>query len=387
MSLINGFTDPPYGIKELGSTFLTELAREIQQIQPDPLGFILPQRSIQEKQIRVEWVESNLRLLGVVKPSMPNTLNTFAKARSFTAEPAYFRRGQFIDMDTINHLRAPGTLNQTYGMDLIQEQMTELVEQANMMMSVLRAQLLSTGSINYTDPETGVVIAAAGGVPAANMYEIGGAVGTPFAGSAKWHDLENADPVTDLQNLLFRAELAGRNRPTHMIVSGALLHVISQCAKVRRHLPNTLNGLFGLGLVKFGDDGLVSDMCGLKIVRVNTVFDELDTNGQLKRRYMWPIDRITLLAPNHPAMPGQVLGRTYLTKGEHPDGPNGGTGVWVRSFPSEMMGGPTTAPGVGVQLGMSGLPVLHKPWWVHLVTCASKTEVEKIVGSKYSANM
>lgn len=381
-NLINGFTDPPYGIKELGYTFLTELAREIQQIQADPLAQFLPQRAIQEKQIRVEWVEHNLRLLGAVKPGMPNTLNTFAKARAFTAEPAYFRRGQFIDQDTINHLRAPGTINKQYGMDLVQEHLTDLIEQSNMMMAILRAQLFSAGSINYTDPETGVAITAPGGVPAGNLYTIGGGVG-PFGASVGWHD-PAAKPVTDLHNLVFRAELAGRNRPTHLIANGALLHVLSLNNEVRQYLPNNLSGLWHTGLVQFGEDGIPTRIAGLEIVRCSTVYDQIDpSTGVLSRQYMFPVDTVTLFAPNHSALPGQLLGRTYLTKGEHPDGANGATGIWVRTFPSELMGGPTAAPGVGMQVGMSGLPVFHKPWWVHIVKCADKAAITAITGNKF----
>lgn len=374
---LSTYNDTPFGIKELGSVYLTELAKEIQQIQADPLGQFLPQMVTPEREVRVEWVESNLRVTGVVRPGMPNKLNTFAKAKTQVFTPAVFRRGQFIDQDVINHLRAPGTMSQTYGMDLVREQLTELVEQGNMMMSVLRAQMLS-GGIDYTDPETGVNISAVSGIPAGNYYTIG--TTAPTASSLHWHD-PNSTPVTDLMNIMYRAELEGRNKPTHMIINGALLHLLRHNLEVKKYYPgNDTTAFAQTGLVTFGQDGYPNSIAGLQIVVVNTIYDDLDNTGALVRRYMWPVNKVTIFSQNHPSLPGQVLGNTWITKGENP---TGGTGPWVTTWDYRQMGGPTTAPGVGMQFGMAGIPVIKKPYWVHVITAATVGEITATTGTKY----
>jgi len=382
MSLTQGYDSAPYGIKELGSTYLTEMARELQQLQADPLGKFLPQREIMEKEVKVEWTEDNLRVTGVVKPGMPNKLNTFAKAQSFSFQAAYFRRGQFIDQDTINYLRAPGTMMQEYGMDLVQEQMQELLDQGNMMLSVLRAQLF-LGGINYTDPETGVSIVANSGIPAGNLYTIG--TTAPVAGSPQWHLTATATPVTDLQKIIFRARLEGKNTPTHMIMNGQLLQLLMMNKEIRSYIHPTAPTSLQVGassLVQLGADGYPTRICGVEIVRCDTLYDDLDNTGALVRRYLWPVNKVVLFSANNPDLPGQILGNTFLTKGEHPNGHNGSTGVWVRTFMGDSLGGPTTAPGVGMQVGMAGLPVFKKPKWVHILTVSTNaSDITGVTGS------
>ena len=165
--------DAPFGILELGSTYMLEPARERQQLQAnDPLAFALPQRESYAKKITVEWTEDELRLIGVVRSGGKNFLNTFGVGKTFDFTAAMFRRGDSIDMETINHLRAPGEHQQLYGMRLVQERMFALISQVNLMWAFLRAQLMS-GGINYTDPETQVTVQADPGIPSTNYYTVG----------------------------------------------------------------------------------------------------------------------------------------------------------------------------------------------------------------------
>jgi hypothetical protein len=252
------------------------------------------------------------------------------------------------------------------------------------MMTVLRSQLLS-GGINYTDQETGVSIVADSGIPTKNFYQIGtiaAVPGTPgFATNLTWDDI-NSTPVTDVKNLLLRMEIEGRNRPSHMVMHSHLLHVLSFNKEILSYLPGNVvkansSMVQGGNMVTFGNDGMISSICGVEIVSVKSWYDDIDpADGKLKRRYLWPINKVSFIAKTHPLMAGQELGRTYLTRGEHPNGASGGTGIWVRTFMGDTLGGPTTAPGVGMQVGMAGLPALHKPWWVHVVTVADAANVK-----------
>lgn len=349
----------PFGILELGHPYLTEFAQEIQQIQSvDPLLEALPQRMIPEKEVRVEWTESELRLLGIVLPGKPNKMNSFGDAKSFSFKPAYFRRGDFLDMELVNHLRQAGSMQKTYGMDLIQERLMNLLDQANLMMSVLRAQLL-TGGINLTDNETGFSVVANSGIPAANLYTTAALTG------GAWTDTTNAKIVDDVQKLLYTMELQGRNRPTHMIMSAPMHELVSRNAQVRSFLSQ-LTGLANMGLVTWGQDGLVESIAGIKIIVHKMLFDD-DTKG---RKFMWPVHKVTFVSMTHPSMPTQKLGYTVLTKGEHPAD---GMGVWVRTgeVREDNLIDPTLPPGVPMQVGMAGLPVLYKPYWAHVVSVAA----------------
>lgn len=380
-NLFTGYGDAPFSIKELGGTYLTKLAAEIQQLQADPLAQYLPTVQIPEEDIRVEWLEDSLRLTGVVKPGMPNGLNRMDKAKSFKVEPAYFRRGDFIDMKTINYLRAPGTVDKQWGMTLVDRQMRLLVEQANMMLTVLRAQLF-TGGINYTDNENGVTITAASGIPANNYFGIGvvtgGSGNTDFNGLPKWTN-PAAKVFDDLLKLKNRQERRNKTMPTHIIMNGALMEILMRNDQIRDFLRND-SGLaerFGFITMKNGE---IDTLVGLKVVKCNTVADFDDADGVTRRRYIVPVNKVVIFSTGNPQLPSEPLGWTYLTKGEHP---YGGMGVWVETMDARYRG-PQAAPGVAMQIGMAGLPFFQHPNWVNVVTVADVADVTGVTGTDYT---
>lgn len=380
MPSLTDFTnvDAPYGIAELGSTYMTELARETWQLQKiDPLASILGEKTVFTKEVRVEWTEEELRLIGVVPTGKANKMNTHGKAKSFVHTAANFRSGDFLDQDLINHLRAPGgDAEKEYGMDLVQERLTTLVEQGAHMMAFLRAQMLS-GGVNYTDSETGFSVVANSGIPSGNYYTIG--TTSLVASSAHWHDLVNADVVADFQTLLYAMKLAGRNKPTKAVMSTAMKELISRGAKIRQFLPGNLSGLFNTGLVQWGEDGYVSKICGVELVEHFMLYDDY-VSGTMTRQYIWPVNKVTFLAETNPSLPGQKLGFTVITKGENPKNT---PGMYVRTYGAEHMVDPTLPPGLAMQVGMSGLPVLYKPWWAHVVTPCTVAEIKTALGSAY----
>ena len=374
--------DAPFGIRELGSTFMTELAREIQQIQEtDPLRDILPNKEQFVKEVRVEWTEEELRLMGVVAPGKPNKMNTQGKVKVMTHQAANFRRGDFIDQDLINHLRAPGgDAEKQYGMDMVQERLQSLVDQANLMFAYLRMQAMS-GGIDYTDPETGFSVEADSGIPTRNNYEIGvnGDV-VDLSASAKWHDLTNADVVADFQTMLYAMKLEGKNAVTHCVMGTAMRELISRGTKIRQFLPGNLSGLYNTGLVQWGEDGKVSKICGITIIEHYMLVDLGDPRVGLVREFMWPVEMVCFFSKSHPNLPTQTLGYTAITKGENPANV---PGMYVRTRGAAELHDPQLPPGVMMQVGTAGLPVLRKPWWVHLVKASTKTAIKNALGDKY----
>lgn len=368
----------PFGIHELGATYLTELAREKQQLQDqDPIKLVFPDQDEFHDEVRVEWTEEELRLIGVVNPGQPNRLDTVGKGKTIIFQSATFRRGGFIDMKLINTLRAAGgDAQKKYGIQMVSDRMTNLIAGANRMFSLLRAQMLS-GGINYTDPENGNVLTADSGIPNANYYTIGSGVMT---GSAHWMDYANAKPVSDVQTMLYRMELEGKVAPTHVVMGSAVREALGRNAEVRANLPGNTNGLPSLGLVTLNAQGKVDSICGIKIVVHNMVYDDL-VGGTLERQYMWPVNKIAFLSLTDPQT-GEHVARTRKTLGEHPQGL---PGMYVRSGASDPnnLDDATQAPGVRFQVGDAGLPVLLKPWWVHVVTVATVQQVKDALGTKY----
>lgn len=371
--------DAPFGILELGHTFMTEFAQEQQQIQKnDPILFALPQRAIPDPEVRVEWIEEELRLLGVIRSGQPNKLNTFGKAKGFNFTAAMFRRGDIIDMETVNRLRAPGKQQQIWGLQLVKDRLNALVGQANHMMNYLRAQLLS-GGINYTDHETGNTIIADPGIPSQNIHATGSGL---LAASADWHLTTTAKIVDDFQTLVFRMKILSKNPPKYAVMSSHMREMISRNDQVRSFLPGDNSGVHKLGLVTWAEDGKVASICGIKFIEHYMLFDDYeDANATtLTRKYMWPINKISFFAIDNPTMPGQTLGYSVLTKGENPAGE---AGIYVRTSGQEELRDATLPPGLQMQVGMSGLPALWKPWWVHILTPCSEAELTGILGDTY----
>jgi hypothetical protein len=385
-NLVNGHFDAPFSIKELGGTFLTKLAAEMAQLQADPLGQFLPTILTPEEDIRVEWLVDSLALTGVVKPGMPNPLNHQDKARSFKVEPAYFRKGDFIDMKTINYLRQPGTVDKTWGMGLVERQMRMLVDQANMMMTVLRAQLF-TGGINYTDPQTQVTITAASGIPANNYFTIGQATGggsgnadfLTAGGGKQWTD-PTAKVLDDLLKIKNRQERRNFAKPTHLIMNGELMEVLMRNEQIREYLRTDSGLADRFGFITFAD-GEIATLCGMKVVKCNTLadFPKADGSFGFDRKYIIQPNQVIMFTDKNPLLASEPLGFSYLTKGEHP---YGGMGIWVETMDARYRG-PQAAPGVAMQIGMAGLPYFQHPAWVNVLTVAELANVSLQTGADY----
>lgn len=383
MSLTN-YDNTPFNLKELGGTYMTGLARELQQLQDDPLNEFLPQLTVPDRFIRIERIDDDLRLTGAVNPGMPNNLNSWDKGTTMDVRPAYFRRGDTIDMDTINYLRQPGTEQKRWGMGIVQRQMKKLVDQCNMMWTVLRAQLFS-GAINYTDVQSGVSVQANSGIPASNFFVIGSAGGAhaDFNSFVKWTDLANSNPIDDLLTLKHRTWRANIAAPDTILMNGTTMELLMKNEKIRGYQRNDSGLNQSMGFVTFAN-GQISTINGMRVIVVNTLYDEdyLDGNGVLKqrRKYILPVNKIVVFASKNPRMPGEALGHTFITQGESPSGT---PGIWVETWDHKTNGGPTTAPGVSMQVGMAGLPFFIHPAWVNIVQIAEVADVTSATGSLY----
>ncbi len=379
MASKTNYNNAPYGILELGATAMTEFVRTAQQLQNDPLAEFLPDKSIPTKRVEVKMKDGNLRVTGIVTPMMPNGLNKWDRAKTFSYEPALFRRGQFIDQETVNFLVDGNSYDKAYGMDLIQAQIQDLVNQGNMMNTIMRAQLL-TGGVNITDSETGVTVEAESGMDASKQTWTVGKAETALASDKTWDDPE-ADILDQLFRLRRYAKLYSLAEPDTIIINGAIHELWLRNTKIRTFV-NPLQGSNNtLGWVTFRD-GKITEIMGMRVVICDTLYDVDNGDGTTTRKFVIPVTRAIMLTTKHPMLPGEKLGYTVLAKGESIDGR---PGPWVRTFDQQQMGGPTAAPGLGIQFGMSSLPVLYYPKWVHNIIVGTLENITAIVGSAYAS--
>ena len=181
--------------------------------------------------------------------------------------------------------------------------------------------------------------------------------------------------------MLYRMKLMGRTKPTHAVLSSAMMKLLCQNAQVRAHLPGNTTGLSNLGQVVWNADGTLKSLCGVQLIEHYMTYDDWNTGMTgMDRRYMWPVNKVTFFSLSNPEIPEAKLGYSVLTLGENPFGQ---PGVYVRTAGTEQLVDPTLPAGLVMQVGMAGLPALWKPWWVHVVTACDESDIISDVGGKY----
>jgi hypothetical protein len=216
---------------------------------------ILPTKNIEEYDIKVEWVESNLRLTGVIKPGMANKLSSTPVTRTMLISPAYFRKGDSAGTKSHKHL----------------------AEDVAMMFDVLRGTLLQ-GDIDYTDPETGINVYVASGIR--NKFDV----------------------VRDDLPTVIRAEL-DRLAALHVPASAKIIMNVNLAYQLAENPTEDMVVV----------DGKVTEIFGAPVLATSMLYDE-QKDGKLIRRYVWDPNTVSVVASDY----AEPVGYTYLTPGENP---------------------------------------------------------------------
>jgi hypothetical protein len=366
-------------ILALGGTQLTMLAKKFEQFSGDPLAQFFPAQYTMDRTIVIERVTMDLGFAPIVEPGRPDALQPSTRVERMSVYPVYIRESDFLPQDVINNLREPGSMNEANGMRIVADRMQQLVARQNMLWTMLRAQCL-LGSINYTDPRTGMKINVNTGIPSQNLVTVGTTPGFQAGdGSKVWTD-DDANPIVDIIKMRRRMMNLAKTPPTSIIMTSDLKAMLESHPKIRAYLEGSGAGNV-TGHVTW-ENGEIKAIAGLEVLTFDMIVDDgliTGTGGALSgsvgRHKIWPQHKIAVVAKNHQMQSGLSIGRTVFAPGEAPDGK---PGLWSRSGPDTT---PPQAPGRSVQIGNCGLPYVMYPDWIGIMTvAASAAAVENKIG-------
>lgn len=317
-----------------------------------PLTRFFPIVESSENLIQVEWLEHVVKTNALVEGSTTNTIALFPTSRQVAFVPAYFRRGAWLkpkvtskeSESTGASLVKPGMPNLLSSRG---EGFKDLCDMAAFLFTILSAQML-LGGISYTDPESNVKVTAESGIPDSNKLTYSG--------------------LWDLHNTI-------SSLPYRKNIPGTWTYICNSSIET---------ALSSLMPVTYGDAPKP------EIVAISTLYDSVK-DGVATRGYLWPNDKIVAIFT--PDLFTTALGKTYLTKGEHPRGKEGYSGIWYRHIePVKTFAdclGPKTLTSETMteeqkadfaskyfhegayQIGVAGLPVITHPERVFIISPSS----------------
>lgn len=356
-------------ITALGTTVLTDLAKYYEQFPGNKIvADCFPTRTTMDQTVMIERVIEGVGIAPLVTPGKNDVLTDNPQVEQMTVVPAFLRESDFITSNIVNNLRKVGTLNEREGREIIARRIKRMTNRINRAWEVFMAQML-LGGINYTDPRTKAKLNVSANIPAANLRAYNGA--QPFTG---WSDQTNSTPVSDLIN--FRQYLYNQSKvkPNTLVMTSDLRTVLQQNAEILKR--QEVSFLSQTGYVTIKDGELVA-IAGMTIETYDMVYQN-PVDGTVTK--VWPINKVAVLAKNHPVDTEQTIGRMVKCVGEDPQGR---PGLWVRSGPDTQ---PPAAPGRSVQMGDSGLPFLVYPDWVGIMTVDSVNNLMAVLGYDTGAN-
>jgi hypothetical protein len=316
--------------------------------------------------------------------------------------PIHLRETRSLQHGYMNNRVAPGTINQRWAPEeQIAETVRQVVERQNFTWDVLRAQVLQ-GGINYTDSRTKTITRQQSFIPEANYWHysitdgyqgridsnafrnIANSNSDVSVGGVPWTD-PNADLLKSFRTIAHWHLMTHKARVTKILMHPELMHVLAFNNQVKMSRGAiVLNAPLGSNpVVPSGGDSsmsmeFVTDSMGLRSI-AGVPIDPLFAN------YSDPETGVstTLLAKNKVIYiceqdfngVNRVPGYTKITYSEAANG--GEPGMWIRY--NEDPPAPA-APGITVQIGISGMPVLVYPDAVGNMVVAEIANVDAAQG-------
>ena len=286
--------------KDISVEFITPF---MNSINSDPISKVLPPTIVKETTVNATWVYPSPTTMPLVRPGMPNNI-TKGTTASFNFQPAYCRKGWQSG----------------------EYSLTQAAESLSLIYGVLGTKLLQ-GSIDYTDPVSGVSIQLQSGIPERNKIKCTLKDVPIIIGElVKEHNKD-----IDLKDLI----------PTHKVI-------------LNPHTSVDLVSLNRPGVLKNGL-GMAYSIAGIEAINLSSIYDDYCPKTNITtRKYMWETNKITLVL----SYQDDPVGMLYLTKGENPN-PDA-SGPWAREITQE-------DGQVAYQVGAAGLPVLRKPHRVFII--------------------
>lgn len=316
--------------------------------------------------------------------------------------PIHLRETRVLQHGYMNNRVAPGSMNQRWAPEeQIAETVRQIVERQNFTWDVLRAQVLQ-GGINYTDSRTNTITRQLSYIPEANFWDYseddgygGRADSRAFrnlansnadtsVGGVPWTD-PNADLLKSFRTIAHWQLMTHKAKITKILMHPELMHVLAfnNGVKMSRGAI-VLNAPLGSNPIVPAEADptmgaeYVSDAMGLKSIAGVPILP-------LFANYKDPQTNIntTLLSKNKVIYVceqdfngvSRTPGYTKLTYSEAANG--GEPGMWIRYDEDSP---PPAAPGISVQIGVSGMPVLMYPDAVGTMKVAEIANVDAAQG-------
>ncbi len=346
-------------LASLGTTVLTEMAQTFEQFPGDPISQFFPMRTITDTAVVIERVRNGVGIAPLVELGQPDAITDTALVDRRMVSPAHIRESDFIPQHVINNLRQVGTINEKVGMEFVAERVRRLTERSNHFFAVMRAQAL-LGGINYTDPRTGTTLNVNMQIPATNFRDL-----STLGATRTWDATSTATPIRDLVLWKQRMYMLAKTKPTHIVMRSSLKTLLDLNSEILSKVEGSGAGNV-TGFVEYRD-GELKSIAGLQILICDTLYDD-PVDGQNK--FVWPINKVAVVAMRHEQAQGEFVGRQDMCVGEDP---MGRPGLWMRSGPDTT---PPAPPGRSVQMGNSGLPYLRYPEWVGILTVGDATTIQ-----------
>jgi hypothetical protein len=351
-------------IASLGTTVLTDMARAFEQFPGDPCAQFFPGRNIADQTIVIERLKRGVGIAPIVDRGQPDAITDSALVDRRIVQPVFVRESDFIPQDVINNLRQAGTLNEKVGLEFVSERVRRLTDRNNHLWAVLRAQAL-LGGINYTDPRTGASINVNMQIPAGNLRSL-----LPLGGSRTWDNIAQSLPINDLRRFKQYIYTVAKTSPTHLVMRSSLKLLL----ELNKDIVNRVEGSGArnaAGFVEYAN-GEITRIAGMEILVCDTLYDNPVTGT---RDYVWPVNKVAVVAMRHEQAQGEFVGQTVYAVGEDP---MGRSGLWMRSGPDTT---PPAPPGRSVQMGNCGLPFLKYPDWVGILTVGNVSDIDNAINN------
>ncbi len=347
-------------LASLGTTVLTKLAQVFEQFPGDPIADFFVDETTQNTSITIERVRDGVGIAPLVEPGQVDVFTDNSQTDRMQVFPAYSRESDFVPMNVVNDLRKVGTLNEKEGKEFIARRIRRMTNRNQHLYAVLRAQLL-LGGINYRDPRTKKGINVSANIPASNLVNLL-ALGLPG-----WSDRVNSTPVTTLKNFRRRIWNVAKVEPKYILMTSDLQEILENNAEILKR--QEVSFLSQTGFVTF-TDGKLTKIAGLEVICIDHVWQDPVT-GAVKK--IWPINKVVIVAKEHPIQKSEKLGYTQYCIGEDP---MGRSGLWVRSAPDSPA---PAAPGRSMQMGNAGLPYFVYPEWIGILTVDTEAALTAII--------
>lgn len=322
---------------------------------------------------------------------------------TFAVSPIHLRETVLLHHGYMNNRAVPGTYNQRWTPEQqIDEAIAKMVEAQNLTWDVLRVMVL-LGGINYTDSRTGAITRQLSYIPEHNFWDYKVTNGIKSRNDSRifrslddsnsnlevnagvpWTD-PNSDILMSFRQLSHYFMGTNNARITRIYMHPELMSVLAYNNQVKLSKGAiVLNAPIGASpVVPNGPDPLLNSeftvsnegltsIAGVPIYPIFANYRDPQTGHPTT---VIPKNKVIFVAEQNQNGVRQAPGMTKLVYSEANNG--GEPGMWLAYNDQHM---PPNAPGIHIQIGVSGMPFLMYPERVSNAVVSSIDEVNARLG-------